>query len=112
MQSASRPAACIPAATLYRLRSYSARAIAGMVFTTGFAVLRLRSVGGKLPHRLRNLLRAGHEELLLGGVERHRRYIRGCDACHGPVEVVESVLGVDRDGPVTRVADPDIPAMP
>src|SRR5207245_3408303 len=92
MQSASRPAACMPAATLSRLRSYSARPIAGMVFTTGFAVLRLRSVGGKLPHRLRDLLRAGHEEFLLGGVERHRWSIRGCDACHGPVELVGSLL--------------------
>src|SRR6266852_4657526 len=53
-------------------------------------------VRGKLAHRLRDLPRAGHEEVLLRCVERHRRDVGGGDANDGPVEIVEGVLGDDR----------------
>src|SRR5690349_25092449 len=86
----------MPAATLSRLRSYSALEMAGTVRTTGLAIRFRRSVGGKVPDRLRDLLRARHEELLLGPVEGHGRDVRRGDTCHRAVEVVEFVLGDDR----------------
>src|SRR6058998_1295612 len=54
-----------------------------------------RLVGGKLSHRLRDLGRARHEEVLLGRVERHRRDVRCGDADHRSVQAVESVLRDD-----------------
>src|SRR5438128_4898553 len=53
-------------------------------------------VRGKSSHRLRDLLRVGHEEILLRGVERHCGNIRPRYAHHRPVEAVESMLRDDR----------------
>src|SRR5205823_9147084 len=53
------------------------------------------SVGGKDSHRLRDLRRTRHEELLLRGVERHRRNVRCGHSDYGPVQAVERVLGDD-----------------
>src|SRR5579859_2215914 len=53
-------------------------------------------VRGKRAHRLRDLLRAWHEEVLLRRVERHRGDVRRRDARDGPVEAVERVLGDER----------------
>src|SRR5712691_7484003 len=52
-------------------------------------------VRGKLPHRLRDLLRIGHEELLLRGVERHGGDVRRGDPHDRPVKAVESMLRDD-----------------
>src|SRR5438445_10648696 len=54
-----------------------------------------RLVGDKLSHRLRDLGRARHEEVLLGRVERHRRDVRCGDANHRSVQAVERVLRHD-----------------
>src|ERR1700693_5074212 len=53
-------------------------------------------VGGKLFHRLRDLLRVGHVELFLRGVEGHRRQVWGGDPHDRAVEVFKRVLGDDR----------------
>src|SRR5437899_4502376 len=94
MHSASRPAACMPAVTLSRRAWYSAAEICGNTVSWGaFRVRRL--VGCKLPHRVRDLLRAGHEELLLRPIEGHRRDVRCGDTDHRPVQVLERVLRDD-----------------
>src|SRR5579864_1604037 len=92
---ASRPAASRPAATASRRRAYSAGSIRGSSLTGALFTAR-RLVGGKLPHRVRDLLGVGHEELLLRAVEGHRRYVGCRDAHDRPVQVVEGVLGDDR----------------
>src|SRR5437879_11706850 len=85
----------MPAATLSRRRLYSA------CWTWGRTVDGLgprdvrRLVGGKLSHRLRDLGRTRHEEVLLGRVERHRRDVRCGDADHRSVQAVERVLRDD-----------------
>src|SRR5260370_41109450 len=53
-------------------------------------------VRGKLPHRLRDLGRVGHEELLLRIVEGHRGYVRPGHSHDRSVQAVESVIGDDR----------------
>src|SRR5690242_21827027 len=83
----------MPAATLARRSAYSACEIAGT--WTGARGLAARLVGGKLAHRLRDLGRARHEEILLRGVEGHARDVGRGDAHDRAVEVVERVLGDD-----------------
>src|SRR5450759_5565771 len=94
----------MPAATASRRIAYSAGAIEGYVSLPreaeasggGPSVLFGRLIRGKLPHRLRDLVRVRHKELLLRAVERHGRDVRGRDADHRAVEVVEGVLRDDR----------------
>src|ERR1700693_4599206 len=52
-------------------------------------------VRGKFSHRLRDLVRVWHEELLLRGVERNGRDVRRRDPDDRAVEVAESVLRDD-----------------
>src|SRR5438445_12947637 len=82
----------MPAHTAVRLAAYSSGPTCGkvVVFAGVFFLVR-----GKLPHRLRDLRRAGHEELLLRGVERHCRDVWRGDADDRPVEAVESMLRDD-----------------
>src|SRR5450759_1007313 len=94
----------MPAATASRRIAYSAVAIEVYVslpreaeaWGGGPAVLFGRLIRGKLPHRLRDLVRVRHKELLLRAVERHGRDVRGRDADHRAVEVVEGLLRDDR----------------
>src|SRR5689334_11050473 len=93
----------MPAATASLLSLYSSWEMEGSSLPTkwggpgwGLRLLDRRSVGGKLEHRLRDLGRAWHEELLLRCVERHRGDVRRRDPHHRPVEAVESVLRDDR----------------
>src|SRR6267378_102135 len=86
----------MPAATASRRSWYSAAETCGTVRGRTAAVRALRLVGGKLPHRLSDLLRTGHEELLTWSVERHCRNVRRRDAGHWSVEVLEGVLRDDR----------------
>src|SRR4030081_1492248 len=94
---ASRPAASMPAATASRRLPYSSLEIWIKAFSLprtgegrgggtlpwpfrrdwGPLVLLDRLIGGKLPHRLRDLLRVRHEELFLRRVERAGRAVRG-----------------------------------
>src|SRR6266446_5906791 len=88
----------MPAATLSRRRLYSACSIWGggtWVLGGRGRALPEPLVGGKLAHRLGDLGRAGHEEILLRRVEGHRRDVRRRHANHGSVETVESVLRDD-----------------
>src|SRR5215472_15733792 len=86
--------ASMPATTASRRARYSSSEIRGTpLFSCGEAARGL--VRGKLAHRLCDLLRAGHEELLLGSVERHRGHIRRADAHDRAVQAVECML---RDG--------------
>src|SRR5258708_10581776 len=103
--SASRPGASIPAHTAWRLAAYSSGPTCGTLRCSTPLSLTLPPEGGgdtvflvrgKLSHRLRDLLRVGHEEILLRGVERHGRDVGGGDAHHRPVEAVESMLRDDR----------------
>src|SRR3989442_6678379 len=71
MHIASRPEACMPAATLSRRSRYSSGEMDGTVWVFALGARALRLVGGKLAHRLRDLLGVGHEELFLRRVERH-----------------------------------------
>src|SRR5258708_23455227 len=96
----------MPAATLSRRRSYSARLMAGTVRTTGFGVRRLLSVGGKLSHRLRDLLRAGHEELLLRPIERHGGGCPGGGPRRGGVQVAGGRPRVARRAPPPQPPPP------
>src|SRR5258708_21223250 len=97
----------MPAATASRRIAYSSVEIVGYVSfldppcggTEDFLVR------GKLSHRLRDLVRVGHEELLLRCVERHRRDVRRGDADDRAVEVAEAVLRADR-----RHLGPEAPA--
>src|SRR5256885_16463233 len=116
MQRASRPAACMPAATASRRHWYSAGEISG----TGLALpaplsLALPPEGGgdgedpppspegggdglflirgKLAHRFGDLGRARHEEVLLRPVEGHGRDVRRGHAHDRAIEVLEGVLG-------------------
>src|SRR2546430_13984732 len=86
----------MPAATLSRRSRYSSGEIDGTVWVFALAARALRLVGGKLAHRLRDLLGAGHEELFLRRVEGHRGDVWRGDPHHRPVEVLKSVLGDDR----------------
>src|SRR5258706_12886825 len=94
----------MPAATASRRMEYSAAEIDGKVALPacrggmgwGGAVLSGRLVRGKLSHRLRDLLRVRHEELLLRGVERHGRDVRRRHADDRAVQVAKSVLRDDR----------------
>src|SRR6202521_4977797 len=52
-------------------------------------------VRGKLSHRLRDLVRVRHEELLVRSVERHGRDVWRRDPDHRAVEVTEGVLRDD-----------------
>src|SRR5919204_5816227 len=92
----------MPADTHSRRSAYSAWEISG----TGVPSLTLptawggdatdRLVRGKFAHRLGDLRRAGHEELLLRRVEGHGGDVRPGHAHDGAVEVLEGVLGDDR----------------
>src|ERR1700680_903147 len=53
-------------------------------------------VRGKFSHCLRDLGRAGHEELLLRTVKRHRGNVGRGDAHNRPIEIPECVLRDDR----------------
>src|SRR5947207_7895755 len=93
----------MPAATASLLFRYSPWEMVGISLPTawggpgwGLRLLDRRSVGGKLAQRLGDLVRAGHEEVLLRPIERHRRDIRGRDPHDRPVQAVEGVLGDDR----------------
>src|SRR5256714_15269757 len=99
MQRASRPAACMPAATASRRHWYSAGEISGIGFPLP-APLSLalppeeggdgvRLVRGKLAHRLGDLGRAGHEEVLLRPVEGHGRDVRRGHAHDRTIEGLE-----------------------
>src|SRR5712692_10039033 len=85
----------MPAATASRRMAYSSVETDGndLVPCGGREDFLVR---GKLSHRLRDLVRAGHEELLLRCVERHRRDVRRGDADDRAVEVAEGVLRDDR----------------
>src|SRR5438093_11021141 len=103
---ASRPAACMPAAMASRPFRYSSGEIEGISLPTacggpgwGLRLLDRRSVGGKSANRLRDLLRARHEEVLLRSIERHRRDVRRRDPHDWSIQAVESVLGDDRGDP-------------
>src|SRR3989442_1513336 len=91
----------MPAHTAVRLAAYSSGPTCGkvVVFAGVFFLVR-----GKLPHRLRDLRRAGHEELLLRGVERHCRDVwrgdavesmRGDDGCDSPPDPAGDVVLVN-----------------
>src|SRR5438128_12467624 len=96
MHIASRPEACMPAATLSRRSRYSSGETDGTVWVFALGARALRLVGGKLAHRLRDLLGVGHEELFLRRVERHGGDVWRSDPHHRPVEVLKGVLGDDR----------------
>src|SRR5665213_3368248 len=99
MHRASRPAASIPAPTASLLSAYSWGVIEGTVIPTGAPLpdpLLFGLVRGKVPHRLRDLARVGHEKVFLRRVEGSRAYIRLCDPHHACIEVTEGVLGDDR----------------
>src|ERR1700686_1499725 len=75
-------------------------------------------VRGKFSHRLRDLVGVRHEELLLRGVEGHRRDVRRRDPHHRAVEVTESVLrddrgylGAETSGQVVLVHDHALPGF-
>src|SRR5436305_668919 len=102
MQRASRPAACMPAATASRRHWYSAGEISG----TGFALPAPLSllppegggdglflIRGKLAHRFGDLGRARHEEVLLRPVEGHGRDVRRGHAHDRAIKILEGVLG-------------------
>src|SRR5713101_4086100 len=89
----------MPAPTASRLAAYSSAPIRGYEIAAFGAVVFCPAavlVRGKLPHRLRDLGRIGHEELLLRGVEGHGGDVRPGYAHHGPVQTVERVLRDDR----------------
>src|SRR5260370_34342070 len=88
----------MPAATASRRIAYSSVEIVGYVslLDPPWGGTEDFLVRGKLSHRLRDLVRVGHEELLLPGVERHRRDVRRGDADDRAVEVPEGVLRDDR----------------
>src|SRR5258708_25184395 len=72
----------------------------------------MRLVRGKFSHRLGDLVRVRHEELLLRSVERHGRDVRRRDPDHRAVEVAEGVLrddggdfGAETPGQVVLVHD-------
>src|SRR5579864_5764924 len=92
MHAASSPAASMPAATHSRRSAYSAWEIDETWTVLGAAFL----VRGKLAHRLGDLLRAGHEEVLLGPIERHGGDVGRGHPRHRPIQVVERVLRDDR----------------
>src|ERR1700758_5698354 len=98
----------MPAVTHSRRSAYSAWEIEGSP-SGGFAATSPRSeeaplplrgtsplrgedvsflVRGKLAHRLGDLLRAGHEEILLRSVEGHGGDVGRSDPRHRPIEVV------------------------
>src|SRR5437773_12185748 len=86
----------MPAATLSRRRLYSACSTWGRTLDVLVPRDVRRLVGGKLSHRLRDLGRTRHEEVLLGRVERHRRDVRCGDADHRSAHAVARVLLDDR----------------
>src|SRR3982075_962308 len=101
---ASRPAASIPADTASLRLACSSMDIVGKAaslpgkeeaWEVRLCLLRGPSVRGKFSRRLGDLMRVWHEELLLRGVERHRRDIRPGDPYDRAVQVAKSVLGDD-----------------
>src|SRR5712692_4486867 len=94
---ASRCIASMPATTASRLTRYSSSVMRGTGVPSRPPRERggVRLVRGKGAHRFGDLLRAGHEELLLRAVERHRGNVWRRDAHDRTVEAVERVL---RDG--------------
>src|SRR6202022_3221525 len=84
----------MPAHTAVRLSAYSSEPTCGKA--TGAFAGAFFLVRGKSSHRLRDLLRVGHEEILLRGVERHRRDVGSGDAHDRPIQAVESMLRDDR----------------
>src|SRR6266849_8462625 len=93
----------LPALTASRRSAYSSGPLLGKeigVFGFGFDAFFAAGrgaflVGGKLSHRLRDLDRVGHEELLLRRVERHGRDVRSGEADDRRVQAVESMLRDD-----------------
>src|SRR5260370_4611428 len=79
----------MPAHTAVRLIAYSSGPTCGKVvlFAGVFFLVR-----GKLSHRLRDLLRVGHEEILLWSVEVHGRDVGRGHAHHRPIQPSESML--------------------
>src|SRR2546421_11343930 len=72
---ASSRMASMPAHTASRRALYSPAVMCGTVRVAAAFGLGAVLVRGKLPHRLGDLVRAGHEEVLLWRVERHPGHV-------------------------------------
>src|SRR5437879_2399834 len=92
---ASSRIASMPAHTASRRALYSSAVMCGTVRVAAAFGLVAVLVRGKLPHRLGDLVRAGHEEVLLWRVERHPWHVWRRDPHDRTVEAVECVV---RDG--------------
>src|SRR5207244_12323655 len=86
----------MPAATLSRRSRYSSGEMDGTVWVLALAARALRLVGGKLAHRLRDLLGAGHEAPFLRRVAGHRGDVGRGDPHHRPAEVLNRLRRDDR----------------
>src|SRR5439155_9726685 len=92
---ASSRMASIPAHTASRRALYSSAVMCGTVRVAAAFGLGAVLVRGKLPHRLGDLVRAGHEEVLLWRVERHPGHVWRRHPHDWTVKAVEGML---RDG--------------
>src|SRR6266705_5095625 len=86
------------------LAEYSSAEISGTTTVVGLAGLAGFLVRGKLPHRVGDLRRAWHVELLLRSVEGHGRDIRPGHTHDWPIEAVEGVLRDDGSNPGSEAA--------
>src|SRR5207244_10537239 len=89
---ASSRMASIPAHTASRRALYSPAVMCGTVRVAAAFGLGAVLVRGKLPHRLGDLVRAGHEEVLLWRVERHPGHVWRRHPHDWTVKAVEFVV--------------------